>query len=192
MTAATWDPTKVSAGFAYLFLAPGGSAIEPMATALGTAWASPWVYTGATAEGWTLGGNKATQQIPIEEQSVPAKTLITSLDITFSADLMEDKPESLLYSLGVGNLTTTAAATGVPGYTTLNLNDVMNDYAVGLDVPNSYGFWDRFFIPHSFSTGDLSVVFRRAEAAKQFGVELHANCRPDQIIIQQVTAAALP
>lgn len=184
-----WDTTKVSTGFAYAYLGAGGSAFEPMSTLLGTNWASPWSYAGATNEGWSINWNKSTQTINIEEQELPAQTLVSTVDLSFQAELAQDEAQNLLYALGVGTLTTEAATAELGAVTTINLNSVMNDYAIGLDAPNGYGFFTRYYIPHSYSTGDVTVALRRAEAAKSYSVEMHANCRPDQIIIKYLTTA---
>lgn len=186
------DTTKVILGYATGYTAPANTAAPLDTLAAGATWLTPWVFWGGTEEGLTLTVGTNTSEISIEEQSIPVLTVVNAKTVTVAVSLSEDTLESMKLAYGGGTITTTAAASAQVGKKTLALSDSLDPLAVGFEAINSQGFWRRVYIPSVLSTGTVGTPYRRAANNRAYPVELHATCRPDQIVIKDMTAAALP
>ncbi len=185
------DVTNVLVGLARPYTAPTGTAMVPDSLATGELWPSPWVYSGATTEGLTLGGDRDINDIRIEEQSTPAQRLVTSSTITIGFTASEDTLATMRLAIGGGTITTQAAAAGVIGKETLRLSDDLELLAAGFEGRSKQGFWRRVYIPRVSSTASLEVTYRRAESQRSYEVTLSALCPMNEITIVNMTALAL-
>jgi hypothetical protein len=186
------DTSAVVVGYARLYYAPAGTAMPADTVAFDGTWPVGWTYIGATEEGITQTIGTDTASIAIEEQSIPVLTVVNAKTFTLGFSLSEDTLESIKLAAGGGNITTTAAATGVIGKKVLTLSDTLDQLAVGFEAINKYGFFRRVYVPSVLSTGTVGTPYRRAANNRAYPVELHATCRPDQIVFTEKTANALP
>lgn len=195
------DVTNVTVGEGRLFTAPSGTAYPaddaPVNQGVGGVlldWTAPagWVAAGATQEGLTLGVVQNTNDIPIEEQSTPARVTITTTEISVSTVLSEDTLETLKLAYGGGTITTTAAATGVIGKKQLVLAEGVTELALGFDGFNKQGFFRRVKLPRVLSVANVQTAYRRAADARRYGVTFRCIAPPSQVTIYDKTAAALP
>lgn len=185
------NPANVLVGPAYLYTAVANTALVANTLAFNTIWTAPWSYIGATTEGVAFASNVNTQNHDIEEQPNPALVALTSADYTITATLAEDLLDKLVIALGHGLITTVAAATGVPGTQEWNPGLTLNQYAVGFEGINTFGFWRRFYFAVANSVSNPTVNYRRAAAPRQFATTFHAICPPTGIRIIGQNAAAL-
>jgi hypothetical protein len=192
MAAPAPNPANVLVGPAYMYTAVGNTALVANTLAYNTIWPSPWVYAGATAEGVSFTANPSTNDINIEEQPNPALVTVNSVDYQIAATLQEDLMAQVLLSLGHGALTTVAAASGIPGTSEWNPNVTLNQYAVGFEGINTFGFWRRFYFALAVSTSQVTTPYRRAAAPRQWATTFRAICPPAGVRIVSMTAAALP
>lgn len=194
-----YNADNVVVGHAMLMLTPWvKGAVEPNvadATPLfspdNAAWAE-WVSAGATSEGFKVNVETSTTQITIEEQSTPVGETVESKAIGIEAVLAESTMESMRYSWGGGTITTTAAASGQPGTEKMSLSDDIEYYTACLETRNFNGFARRLYIPKVSATGSGEVSFRRAADKQMFPVRFASLCKPTDIEVVDVVAAALP
>ena len=184
------DVTKVIAGVATLYTAPVGTAMPADTVAEGVAWASTWVHHGATEEGISFINGTDTNDIFVEEQSPPARILVSRRNVRVTFALAEDVVASMKLSYGGGVSTPVVAGTGQPGKTTLTLSDTLDEVAVGFEAINAFGFWRRVHIPRAVSVADVTTTYRRATNNRSYAVELRAICASSDIKIVDKTAAA--
>jgi hypothetical protein len=185
------DTTKVLIGTAILYTAPANTAAPADTIADGTTWASPWTYVGATEEGVSLAVGTDTGDIRVEEQSTPVLIVVNAKNVRILAALSEDTIENMKLAYGGGTLTTTAAATGIPGTKKLVLSNSVSILAAGFEGVNSYGFYRRVYIPQVLSVADVTTPYRRAANNRAYNIELRAVCDPSLITITDKTAIAL-
>jgi hypothetical protein len=186
------DTSAVLVGYARAYTAPAGTAMPADTVAFDGTWPVGWTYIGATEEGVTQTIGTDTATIAIEEQSIPVLTVVNAKTFTLAFSLSEDTLESIKLAAGGGNIVTTAAATGVIGKKVLTLSDTLDQLAVGFEAINKQGFFRRVYVPSVLSTGTVGTPYRRAANNRAYPVELHATCRPDQIVFTEKTANALP
>jgi hypothetical protein len=189
---ATPTITNVIVGEAYAYTAPASTAMPVDTVAEGASWGGSWVYVGATEEGVTVNHSADTNEIRIEEQSLPVRILKTTTNFRITASLSEDTVETMKLAYSGATITTTAAATGQPGKKTLALSDTLTELALGFEATNSFGFWRRVYIPRVLSLADVGTPYRRAANNRVYPVEFRAICKPSDIQIVDKTAAALP
>ncbi|MGE5612679.1 MAG: hypothetical protein ACM3UO_00190 [Bacillota bacterium] len=112
-----YNPQNVVVGQAALLVAPANTPLPPF-NLWNTAdpfdlnfWnaVTGWSPIGGTEQGWSSNFNKTTQDIQIEEQSIPVAQTITVQNIQFNGSLAEDSSQSLAVSLNA--LKTAVAAT---------------------------------------------------------------------------------
>lgn len=187
--------TNVQVGQAYTFTAPVGTAFPaddvPANQGVNNAfsdWAAPWVAIGATQEGVTLGVVQNSNDIPIEEQSTPARVTVTSTDISVSAVLSEDTLETMKLAFGGGTITTTAPGTTQIGKKTLVLGEGITEIALGFDSTNKDGFYRRIGIPRVASVANVQVANRRAADARRYAVTFRCLSPPSDLLIVTKTA----
>lgn len=201
-----YTPSKVFVGQVTAWIASANTPIPADTVAIDADWAivtgtgypsgsitaGSWRAPGATQAGWTLEESVTTNDITIEEQSIPVGTLKSATQFRVTSVMSEDQLENAKLAYGGGTLTTVAAASGVIGSKTLTLSDTMDSLAVGLEGLNSLGFWRRVYIPVATSTASVSTTYRRAAGQRLYAVQLNAACAISQIVIRDMTAAALP
>lgn len=194
-----YNADNVVVGHAMLMLTPWvKGAVEPIvadSTPLfapaNAAWID-WVSAGATNEGFKVNVETSTTQITIEEQSTPVGETVESKAIGIEAVLAESTMESIKYSWGGGTITTTAASSGTPGTDKMTLSDDITYFTACLETRNYNGFARRLYIPKASITGSGEVSFRRAADKQMYPVRVASLCKPSEIQIVDITAAALP
>lgn len=194
-----YNADNVVVGHAMLMLTPWvKGAVEPIVdddTPLfdpdDAEWAE-WVSVGATNEGFKVNVETSVTQITIEEQSTPVGETVESKAIGIEALLAESTLESIRYSWGGSDITVAAAASGVPGTKKMTLTDDIEYYTACLETRNFNGFARRIYVPKVSITGSGEVSFRRAADKQMFPVRVASLCKPTDIQIVDITAAALP
>lgn len=182
------DTTKVSGGAATVYLAPVGTAmVSDTAVSMGTAWGGAWVPLGSTDDGWHLGITPNTVDWNIEESPIPANIQVDTLDVAVSASLKEDQVANFRYAVGVGTIASQVAGIGAVAKSTLTLNTILNQFALGIEHANAYAHWTRYFIPIVVGAGTLTVDMRRAQSPRMYGANFRAICLPSQIQVIQKT-----
>lgn len=195
-----YNADNVVVGHAMLMLTPWVlGAVEPMIdddtplfTPAHANWGVDWVSAGATNEGFKVNVETSTTQITIEEQSTPVGETIESKAIGIEAVLAEATLESMRYSWGGSDITVTAAASGQPGKRTMTLSDDIEYYTGILETRNFNGRARRLYVPKMSITGSGEVSFRRAADKQMFPIRAASLCKPSEIEIVDITAAALP
>lgn len=191
---------KVLVGQARMFLQKllptSVPALPANTVALNGAWPSTgtniWVPVGATQEGLNLRFQRSTQDITIEEQLTPVAVNTTGLDISAEIVLSEDTLETMVTAYGGGTITTTAASSGVIGSKNLVIGSDLDQYAFGFETQDSAGFFRRVMIPTVVSVGQAETMYRRAQDARRYAVSLRVLCAPEEIVVIEKTADALP
>lgn len=191
---------KVLVGQARMFLQkllPTSAPALPLDTvALNGAWPATgtniWVPVGATQEGLNFRFQRSTQDITVEEQLTPVAVNTTGLDISMDMVLSEDSLETMVTAYGGGTITTTAASSGQIGKKTLVIGSDLDQYAFGFETQDSAGFFRRVLVPAVVSVGQAETLYRRAADARRYAVSLRVLCAPEEIIILEKTADALP
>lgn len=196
-----YTASNVFVGQVTAWIAAANSPMPADSVAIDTDWstlttggitAGMWRAPGATQAGWSVEEAVSTQDVTIEEQSIPVGTLKSSTQFRVTAVLAEDTLENMKLAYGGGTLVTTAAASGIIGKKTLSLSDTMDSLAVGLEGLNKFGFFRRMYIPVATSTASVTTAYRRAAGQRLYAVQLNAACAISQIQIVDMTAAALP
>lgn len=157
----------------------------------GTEWSSPWVHMGGTDQGWKFKFSAKTSEIHIEEQSTPVDILSDGKAVMVSGSMAEDTLTQARWAYGGGTLTVVAPATGIIGKTTLQLQDKLDAWAIGLDTVQKDGYFRRILIPKVKMTTDVETSYRRAADKRMFPVEMTSICDISQVQIVEMTAAAL-
>jgi hypothetical protein len=190
------NPKNVVVGVASAWIQPYDALIPAQLPAVtvtkGADWGGNWQNLGATDQGWKLQVGTSTKTISIEEQSTPALVIADSHSYQVTGDLAEDNLQHALWAYGGGSLVTTAAASGIPGYQTLTLQDNLNYWAIGLETINVQGFWRRYLIPMGVVGTNVDTSFRRANEKRMYSFQFEGTCAPADVKIQEMVAAALP
>lgn len=196
-----YSVSNVFTGQVTLWVAAANSPIPADSVAIDTDWsvlttggitAGMWRAPGATQAGWSTEYATTTNDITIEEQSIPAATLKTATSYRITGVLSEDVLENVKLAYGGGTLVTTAAASGVIGKKTLTLSDTMDSLAVAIEGLNKFGFFRRIYIPVATSTASVTTPYRRAAGQRVYAVQFNAACAINQIVETDMTAVALP
>lgn len=189
------NPKNVVVGVASAWIQPYDplvpAALPAVTVAKGADWGGAWQNLGATDQGWKLTIGTSTKSITIEEQSTPALVISDNHSYQVSGDLAEDTLQKAMWAYGGGTLITTAAATGVPGYETLTLQDSLNIWALGLETVNVQGYWRRYLIPMGVVGANVDTSFRRSNEKRMYSFQFEGTCAPSQVVIQNMIAAAL-
>lgn len=182
---------NVLVGTALLYVAPYGSAGEPMPAdtiALGSAWGGNWVAMGGTQQGVKITVNPKTIDIMIEEQMTPAQVVVDTEDIRVDTTLSEDIIANMKLAYGGGTIVTQAPTVSLIGKTTLTLADSLDLLSVGFEARNSFGLFRRVYIPKVVSIATVATDYRRAAVQRLYPVTLRAICDPTLITIEEQTA----
>lgn len=150
-----------------------------------------WTTAGATNEGFKINFEKSTTQIMIEEQSTPVGETIESANLGIEAELAEATIENMKLAWNGGAITTVAAATGIPGTKKMSLTDTVVYWAVALETLNTKGFARRILWPKMTAVGSGETSFRRAADKQMHPMRWSMMCKPSEVQIVDITAAAL-
>ena len=199
MAGVLYDPDNVVVGQAVLMLTPWVlGAVKPLpadATPLFTpgsaAWLD-WVSAGATNEGFKANVDVSTTQITIEEQSTPVDERSESKTIGLEAELAEDTLITVKYAWGGSTITIVPAGVGVMGSQKMVLSDEIAYWTYVLETRNKYGLARRLYVPKASMIGSGETSFRRAADKRMYPIRLSTLCRPSDIQVVELTAAALP
>lgn len=192
----TYDRTKVITGVvapyigAYSATAP--LQLPALTVPLGGAWPVGWVALGATEDGVTENFQRSTQKIMIEEQATPVITETENIDWNFEVTLSQDSLDTMKTAFGGGTISVFPPASGVPGYRTLTVSTTMDQLCLGFEGKNPYGMPTRYLIPLISSEGNISKKNRRAADARRYACKFNVLCAVEEVVIQEIYAAALP
>jgi len=191
-----YDRTKVMTGQAQVYIG-AYSASAPLAlpldsVALGGAWPAGFTAIGATEEGVTLAVARETEDIAIEEQMTPVDVTTTSMDVRVEATLSQDTLDTMKLAFGGGTITTTAAGVGTIGKKELVIASDLDKLTLGFECKNPDGFFRRMLVPLVVSIADVEAAFRRAANARRYKTSFRTLVKPEDIIIRDKTANALP
>lgn len=164
----------------------------PLFSTSDTDWPDPWFSAGATDEGFKLNVDTSTTTVTIEEQSTPVDETVEGKSLSIEAALAEDTMIAMQNSWGGGTIVTTAAASAVPGKQVMPLDNNIKYVTATLEMKNNKGFARRIYIPKMSLYGSGETSFRRSAAKRLKPIRLTSLCPPDQIVITDITAAALP
>lgn len=173
------NAANVIVGAATLYTAPPSTPLPADTVAYGAGWGAPWVDVGATEEGVTQIVGTNSQDITIEEQAAPISVTVASSNVRIQTALAEDIIENIKIAWGRGTLTTVV---GPPATKTLALSDTYNQFAIGFEALNAFGFFRRFYVPSVLSTADVTTRYRRAAAERSYTVEFRAVCASNLIL----------
>lgn len=189
-----YNASKVLTGLASVFLQPYNSTTPPAlpadTVALGAAWPVAWTPVGASINGASFNFQRSTDQIVIEEQSIPVDYRTKALTFTVNMDLAEDSLQTMLWSFGGGTINTTAAASGVVGTSTLAIADEMTTFGLGMEAMNDKGYWRRILIPQVKSVAQVKTAYRRSNAPRSYTVSFESMVPVGQVTIKNMDAPA--
>lgn len=172
------------------FLDPNSANIY--ATTPSPNWSSPWLPFGATEAGLSFEVQRTTQDQTIEESSNPIATYATASQVQVVVSFAEDDFERMKLAYGGGTITTTAAASGIPGFRTLTLAEGIDVVSIGFEARNAKGQWRRCLIPQMVATGNVQTPYRRAANNRVYPVTFRAISPLSSIVLTEWNAAALP
>lgn len=191
MTPPVINTINVLVGTATLFTAPAGTAAPLDTIAGGDDWGSPWTYIGATEEGVTVAYGTTTSDTTVEEQATPVLVNVTAVQFELRFSLSEDTVESMKLAYGAGgSIATITGSTGIAAKKRLTLSSKLAKLAAGFEGVNAQGFPRRVYVPAVLSIGDVSTAYRRAANNRAYPAVLRAVCDPDEIGIDEWSAAA--
>lgn len=195
MTAPVYDRKNVLVGLAAMYFQPylpeDLPELPPDTNPLWTVWPTPWTPVGATTEGLTFGFQRETNNIMIEEQVTPVDVQTTAVNFTMQITLSEDTLETMILAYGGGEIATVAPGSGTPGIKTLEIASNFSYFSFGFEGKNNKGFWRRVLVPVVVSVAEAQTIYRRAESQRTYGVTLTSLVAPEEVIIREMTAAAL-
>lgn len=160
--------------------------------AINAAWPAGWVPIGATQEGVTLTFSRSTENITVEESEVPVDVRTTEVNMAVNTTLSEDTFESMRVAFGGGTITTTPATATTPGTRKLVISNELQQFAMGLEGRNEFGFWRRILIPIVLSVADAEAQFRRAAAPRRWNVSFRSLVPIEDCDIREMVAAPTP
>lgn len=156
-------------------------------------WGSNWVPIGATEEGVTLSFSRSTENITVEESAVAVDVRTTELTMSVNCSLSEDTFKTMRLAFGGGTITTTPATASTPGIQRLRISSELEQFALGFEGRNEFGFWRRILIPIVLSVADAEAQYRRAANARRWNTSFRSlvdieNCE----IVEAVSVATGP
>lgn len=191
-----YNNNNINVGVASMYVQPYNIAAPPAlpadAVALGTTWSAPWTSLGASDSGLQFAFSRKTNNITIEEQVVQVDVATTGLTFEMNVTLAEDTLAVMQLAYGGGTITTTAAASGVPGTRTLSIATDMTTFSFGFEVRQENGFWRRYLVPKVKSVGNIKTIFSRAKDKRMYAVSFQSLVAPEQVTVREQFAAALP
>lgn len=159
---------------------------------LGASWPAPWKPIGATENGVMFGFKRATDDITIDEQITPVDKRTKDLNFTIEVELSEDTIEAMMLAYGGGLITTTAAASGVPGVKVLQISSDLTYFSFGFEGINPFGMPRRVVVPISVSTANAKTRYQRAKKQRTYATSFESLVAPELVVIREITASALP
>lgn len=156
--------------------------------AINAPWPAGWVSIGATQEGVTLTFSRSTENITVEESEVPVDVRTTEVNMAVNTTLSEDTFESMRVAFGGGTITTTPATATLPGTRKLVISNELQQFAMGLEGRNEFGFWRRILIPIVLSVADAEAQFRRAAAPRRWNVSFRSLVPIEDCDIREMVA----
>lgn len=191
-----YNPANVLWGGAkpYYGLYNSGSplALPANTVALNGGWPAGWTEIGGTINGMEFDFDRKTKAIEIDETPTPLGYVTDSSQFMFSIELAEDTFESWVLAYGGGVITTTAAASGVPGTRSLAMATEMTQFAFGFEAKNNYGFWRRLLIQPVVSDGKLKTIYNRATKQRTYKIQLTSLVDISGVTAREMSAVALP
>jgi hypothetical protein len=195
----SYDRGKILTGVAAMYVqeydAGSPAALPADTVALGStsSWeALGWLPVGATQEGVTVGFTREVQDIMIEEQVTQVDQRTTSVAFTFTVTLSEDSIQSMMWAYGGGDITTTAAASGIPGKQELKISSEVRHFSIGFEAENSFKKARRLLVPDVTSVAEVETAYRRAEEQRMYACTFTSLVPPEDVEIVEITADALP
>jgi hypothetical protein len=199
MPGVLYDNNNVVVGQAVMWLTPWITPTPKPLVADATAlfnvavWeAAGWVAAGATNEGFKATIETSTTSITIEEQSTPVGMTIDGKNIHFDAALAEDTMTNYQMAWGGDTIVAAAAASAIPGTQKMPLLDDIKFWTAALEMKNQYGFARRIYLKKAVITGSGDTSFRRAADKRLHPISVASVCKPSEIQIVDIVAAALP
>lgn len=184
--------SNVIVGVATLWIAPAQTAATGVSTTAGSAAflgpQSPWVQSGFTEDGVTLNVDNNNNLIRVEEQPTPVLAVKDTTSVTVDVTFAEDTIANMVNAYGGGTVTTTAAGSQAPGFTSLALSDFLTEVALQFFGANPAGFVRQVYIPAAFSNGRVKTSYRRAKSNRSYPTAFEAVCDMTSIVITDLTA----
>lgn len=197
MPGTLYDANNVAVGHAALYTRPWvlGTPYTKMpdSTALFavTAWETAgWAVAGATHEGFKINAEASTTTITIEEQSTPVEEQLEAKSVSIEAALAEDTINSMSMAWGGGTVVSVAAGASQPGKQTMSLDNQVKKVVACLELKNPKGFARRIYIAKASLFGSGETSFRRSAEKRTYPIKLNSLCRPDEIEVVEIIAAA--
>jgi hypothetical protein len=157
---------------------------------LGTDWGGGWVLQGFTTGGLVMDWKPKTNDMMVEESSIPGAIAVDTIDLSLSTELAEATLANMKTAFGGGKITVTAPGVGQPGKSVLTLSSSLDVLCAGFEGTNAVGMPRRVYIPKVISVADVKTNFRRAADLQTYPTTLRAICDPTQVVITDITAAA--
>lgn len=188
--AITRDADKVMHGIANIYFGAKDEALPDEDTVgYGGDWGSGWDGVGYTEDGVEIESSVDADDIKPSETKTPIDVLVTGSSFVVRFVVMEHTLEMMKLAFGGGTITTTAAGASNIGKSVLTLSNTLDSYALGFEVENDLGFWDRLYIPHVKSVATVSTPFA-LDKVRMFPVEFRGLCDPTEIEYIRKTANA--
>lgn len=197
MAGTLYDANNVAVGFATLYTkpwTPGATFTKmPDSTPLFDVedWETAgWAVAGATNEGFKINAEASTTTISIEEQSTPVNEELEAKSVAIEAALAEDTLNSMSMAWGGSTVVDTAAGVGQPAKSTMTLINEIKYVIACLEMKNALGFPRRIYVPKMSLFGSGETSFRRSAEKRLYPIRLNSLCKPTEIEIVEITAAA--
>jgi hypothetical protein len=174
---ATVNANNVALGVGDLYTAPKDTVQPTDALIISNAIPTPWVFVGATKEGFTLTYSQTTVEIDIEEQSLPVNTLKSTTKFEIGGSLSEDTMPNMALAYS-GVLTAIAAGSvgsGIAAKTLVQLTDTLGMVAVCMRLINPAGFARLVYIPRVVQGGNVATAMRRVAEQRLYPVTFSAT-----------------
>lgn len=184
------DTGNVLVGVANLWIAPVGTTDPEDTLAFDEEWDSPWYHPGYSDKGVTLMFDRKEKRHQVEEISNPVVITTETSSLKIQVGFAESTLENLMYAIGGGTITTTAAGASQIGKKTLVLSEELQVIRLGFEGKNPQGFFRRVIIPRVVSTGKMKTEFDRSKNKQVFNAEFESICSIEDILIFDKTANA--
>lgn len=140
-----------------------------------TAGGLSWAGVGYTEDGVATEFTRDTDDVKASESITPIDVLVTGANYLLSFVVMEHTLEMMKLAHGGGTITTTAAGAGQIGKDVFTMSADLEMMAVGFEVQNDLGHWDRMYVPRVKSIATVGTPFA-LNKVRVFPVELRAMC----------------
>jgi hypothetical protein len=192
----SYNAANVLTGPAKMFTQVYNPSIPPAVPAdtatLGALWPAPWTPIGATETGLAFDFKRTVDNIMIDEQVTPVDSRTKSLAFTLVVDLSEDTISTMMLAYGGGGITTIPAASGQAGVQILQVATDLTYFSFGFEGLNAFGRARRVMVPISVSNGNAKTTYQRAKKQRAYQTSFESLVAPEQVVIRDITADALP